>query len=118
MAFRLSTTSARPAYTKKNHKGASFKHIAPRNDESDSGGGKEVHAKAKRIHNLKPGIGLPKGHGPESYEKKNHRGGSFKTVAPRAQNDAGAGARLERATAIAIRGKRLDEWARGKRKHY
>lgn len=116
MSFRYSTTSAKPPYTAKNHKGASFKHVPKRNDASMSGGGTALHVAVKRI-GIKPGIGLPKGKGAVAYEKKNSMGSSYKTVAPRGESDGGAGSRLATATGKAIRGKRLDSWARGARKN-
>lgn len=109
MAFAKSTTSDR-TYEKKNSRGSSFKTIAPKTRVGDGGGGggAETQKVARKMRSGKPGLGLPKGNGPSPFKEKNSAGGSFKTVAPRAQSEGGEPAAVRR-------GRRLDRWAAGKR---
>jgi hypothetical protein len=106
VTFARSTTSTR-TYEKKNARGASFKTVAPAG-ASNGGADKETKKASKRMSPGAPGIGMPKGPGPSPFAERNMKKASYKTVAPRAEREGGEPNAKQR-------GKRLDQWARGKR---
>lgn len=110
MSIAKSTTSAKPAYSKKNSRGASYKTV-PSPRAANSGASAETHANGKSVggKTAVSGIGLPKGKGAKAYTAKDAgKGSAMKEVAPRGKSDSGAtgDAKLKRV-------KDIDVWARG-----